>query len=74
MQFHITNLVGPITDLTEAAVLKEVNLSHIPLLTNTNPTQTRSFSNTLSKPDEELSAFNDSFLIEKILNVYKSAF
>ena len=32
MQFHITNLVGPIdiTDLTETAVVKDVNLSHIP--------------------------------------------
>ena len=31
MQFHITNLVGPvdITDLTEVAVVKDVNLSHI---------------------------------------------
>ena len=31
MQFHITNLVGPvdITDFTEAAVVKDVNLSHI---------------------------------------------
>ena len=31
MQFHITNLVGPIdiTDLTETAVVKDVNLSHI---------------------------------------------
>ena len=32
MQFHITNLVRPvdISDLTEAAVVKDVNLSHIP--------------------------------------------
>ena len=31
MQFHITNLIGPvdITDLTEAAVVKDVNLFHI---------------------------------------------
>ena len=32
MQFHIANLVWPIdiTDLTEASVVKDVNLSHIP--------------------------------------------
>ena len=32
MQFHIANLVGPIdiTDLTEASVVKDINLSHIP--------------------------------------------
>ena len=32
MQFHITNLVGStdLTDLTEAAAVKDVNLSHIP--------------------------------------------
>ena len=31
MQFHIANLVGPvdIADLTEAAVMEDVNLSHI---------------------------------------------
>ena len=32
MQFHIPNLIEPIdiTDLTEAAVMKDINLSHIP--------------------------------------------